>query len=245
MLLEVKNLYFKYKDRTVLEDISFCIKSGEVLAILGANGSGKTTLLKVILGLLKPKGDVTIANKSIHKYTKRELASLVSYIPQIHNYSYDYTVLDIVLMGALHRTPLFSSFSTQDKNLAKESLEKMGIIHLSDKPYTKISGGERQLAYIARALVQGAKTIFMDEPTNGLDFGNQIKLLEMIRSLRDDGYTFVHTTHHPRHAKFVSTRVLFLKNGRILGFGNGDEMISNKNISEIYGIEYEKYRDLL
>ena len=152
-------------------------------------------------------------------YGKKGLASLVAYVPQTHAPSYDYSVFDVALMGALCRTPLFSSFSAADKKLAEQALEKMGIAHLKNAPYTKVSGGERQLAYIARTLVQGAKVIFMDEPTNGLDFGNQIRLLEMIKALGDEGYTFVQTTHYPRHAKFVSNLTLFIKDGEILAFG--------------------------
>ena len=125
-----------------------------------------------------------IAGKSVRDYGKRELASLVAYVPQTHAPSYDYSIFDVALMGALCRTPLFSSFSAADKKLAEQALEKMGIAHLKNAPYTRVSGGERQLAYIARTLVQGAKVIFMDEPTNGLDFGNQFKLLEMIKALR-------------------------------------------------------------
>ena len=178
-------------------------------------------------------------------YGKRGLASLVAYVPQTHAPSYDYSVFDVALMGALCRTPLFSSFSAADKKLAEQALEKMGIAHLKSAPYTKVSGGERQLAYIARTLVQGAKVIFMDEPTNGLDFGNQIKLLEMIKALGDEGYTFVQTTHYPRHAKFVSNLMLFIKDGEILAFGESEKLINAENIDKIYGINYERYEDRL
>lgn len=121
----------------------------------------------------------------------------------------------------------------------------MGIAHLKNAPYTRVSGGERQLAYIARTLVQGAKVIFMDEPTNGLDFGNQIRLLEMIKALGDEGYTFVQTTHYPRHAKFVSNLTLFIKDGEILAFGRSEQLINAENIDKIYGINYERYEDRL
>ena len=245
MLIEVRNLKFSYKDRVILNDINFAINEGDTLSVLGANGSGKSTLLRIMLGFLKFEGEVKIAGESVRKYSKNELAKLIAYIPQTHSPSYDYTVFDIALMGALCRTALFSNFSKNDKILAENSLDKMGILHLKDEPYTKVSGGERQLAYIARTLVQGAKAIFMDEPTNGLDFGNQIKLLEMIKMLRDEGYTFVQTTHYPRHAKFVSNLALFLKDGKILKFGSSEELINSRNINEIYGIDYEIYKDKL
>ena len=186
-----------------------------------------------------------IAGKSVRDYGKKGLASLVAYVPQTHAPSYDYSVFDVALMGALCRTPLFCSFSAADKKLAEQALEKMGIAHLKNAPYTKVSGGERQLAYIARTLVQGAKVIFMDEPTNGLDFGNQIKLLEMIKALGDEGYTFVQTTHYPRHAKFVSNLTLFIKDGEILAFGRSEQLINAENIDKIYGINYERYEGML
>lgn len=245
MLVEVKNLKFAYKKRTILDGLNFIINEGDTLSILGANGSGKSTLLRIMLGFLKFEGEVKIAGKNVSEYSKDSLAKIIAYIPQTHASSYDYTVFDIALMGALCRTPLFSNFSKNDKILAENALEKMGVLHLKDEPYTRVSGGERQLTYIARTLVQGAKVIFMDEPTNGLDFGNQIKLLEMIRLLRDEGYTFVQTTHYPRHAKFVSNLVLFLKDGKILDFGDSDSLINSKNIDKIYGIDYEQYKDKL
>ena len=244
-LIEVRNLRFAYRDKPVLNGISFDVATGDTLSILGANGSGKSTLLRIMLGFLKFEGEVLIAGKSVRDYGKKGLASLVAYVPQTHAPSYDYSVFDIALMGALCRTPLFSSFSAADKKLAEQALEKMGIAHLKSAPYTKVSGGERQLAYIARTLVQGAKVIFMDEPTNGLDFGNQIKLLEMIKALGDEGYTFVQTTHYPRHAKFVSSLTLFIKDGEILAFGRSEQLINAENIDKIYGINYERYEDRL
>lgn len=244
-MIEIRNLKFGYKDKNILNGISFSIKKGDTLSILGANGSGKSTLLRIMLGFLKFEGTVNICSKSVRNYEKKELARLIAYVPQTHAPSYEYSVFDIVLMGALCRTSLFSNFSLADKKLAEYALERMGILELKDELYTRISGGQRQLAYIARTLVQGAKVIFMDEPTTGLDFGNQIKLLEMIKTLKDEGYTFVQTTHYPRHAKFVSNLVLFLKDGKILDFGKCDELINPSNIDKIYGIDYQKYEDKL
>lgn len=244
-MIEIRNLKFGYKDKNILNGISFSIKKGDTLSILGANGSGKSTLLRIMLGFLKFEGTVNICDKSVRNYEKKELARLIAYVPQTHAPSYEYSVFDIVLMGALCRTSLFSNFNLADKKLAEYALERMGILELKDELYTRISGGQRQLAYIARTLVQGAKVIFMDEPTTGLDFGNQIKLLEMIKTLKDEGYTFVQTTHYPRHAKFVSNLVLFLKDGKILDFGKCDELINPSNIDKIYGIDYQKYEDKL
>ena len=223
-MIEIRNLKFGYKDKNILNGISFSIKKGDTLSILGANGSGKSTLLRIMLGFLKFEGTVNICGKSVRNYEKKELARLIAYVPQTHAPSYEYSVFDIVLMGALCRTSLFSNFSLADKKLAEYALERMGILELKDELYTRISGGQRQLSYIARTLVQGAK---------------------VIKTLKDDGYTFVQTTHYPRHAKFVSNLVLFLKDGKILDFGKCDELINPSNIDKIYGIDYEKYEDKL
>ena len=212
-MIEIRNLKFGYKDKNILNGISFSIKKGDTLSILGANGSGKSTLLRIMLGFLKFEGTVNICGKSVRNYEKKELARLIAYVPQTHAPSYEYSVFDIVLMGALCRTSLFSNFSLADKKLAEYALERMGILEL--------------------------------KPTTGLDFGNQIKLLEMIKTLKDEGYTFVQTTHYPRHAKFVSNLVLFLKDGKILDFGKCDELINPSNIDKIYGIDYQKYEDKL
>ena len=129
-MIEVRNLHFAYRDKPILKGINFSIKKGDTLSILGANGSGKSTLLRIMLGFLKFKGEVLIKGKSVRDYGKRELASLVAYVPQTHAPLYDYSVFDVALMGALCRTPLFSSFSAADKKLAEQALEKMGIAHL-------------------------------------------------------------------------------------------------------------------
>ncbi|MCI6988549.1 MAG: ABC transporter ATP-binding protein [Campylobacter sp.] len=133
------------------------------------------------------------------------------------------------------------NYSSKDRDLALDALKTMGISHLKD--YTMISGDERQLAYIVRVLVQKARIIFMDGSTNGLDFGNQIKLLLMIKNLQNKDYTLIQTTHHPKHAKFISNRAMLIKDGEILAFDEVQNAINSKNISEIYSVDYERYKD--
>lgn len=142
-MIEVRNLHFAYRDKPILKGISFSINNGDTLSILGANDSGKSILLRIMLAFLKFKGEVLIEGKSVRDHGKRELAKMIAYVPQTHAPSYDYSVFDIVLMGALCRTPLFSSFSAADKKLAEQAPEKMGIAHLKNAPYTKVSGGEK------------------------------------------------------------------------------------------------------
>ena len=244
-MIKVENLNFSYGKRQVLKGLSFGIEKGSSVSILGANGSGKSTLLRVMLGFLKFNGLILINGKNLREYSPKQLASIIAYVPQNNFPNYDYTVLDVALMGALNRTSLLSNFSRYDKAFAQECLQKMGIAHLKNEPYTRISGGERQLTYIARALVQRCKVVFMDEPTNGLDFGNQIKILNMIKSLANDGYTMVQTTHHPRHAQFASNLAMLLKNGKILDYASSDKLINAKNMAKIYGLKTNEFDSFL
>lgn len=133
-MIEVRNLHFAYRDKPILKGISFSINNGDTLSILGANDSGKSILLRIMLAFLKFKGEVLIEGKIVRDHGKRELAKMIAYVPQTHAPSYDYSVFDIVLMGALCRTPLFSSFSAADKKLAEQAPEKMGIAHLKTRP---------------------------------------------------------------------------------------------------------------
>ncbi|CAD7288324.1 putative ABC transporter ATP-binding protein [Campylobacter majalis] len=243
MLISLKNVSFAYQKKIVLNDISFDIDQS--MSVLGANGSGKSTLLKIMLGFLPYRGRVEILGKDVKEYSKNALSKLIAYIPQSHTLAYEYSVYDLVLMGAISRTPLLSSYTKQDRQKALFYIEKMGISELKNESYTKISGGQRQLAYIARALMQEARIIFMDEPTNGLDFGNQIKLLNILKSLISDGYHIVQTTHHPRHALYVTKSSLLLRGGKILEFGESKSIITTQNINRLYDIKYENFKEVL
>ncbi len=229
------NVCFGYNGRTVLHDISLCIEGGYVLSLLGPNGSGKTTLLKVLLGLYQPDtGNVLLEGTPMSELTPRQLARKVAYVPQTHRMSFAYTVFDIILMGRASYTSFFSRYSKEDYEIAEQAMERLSITWLRDRVYTEISGGERQLTLIGRALAQGADTLVMDEPLNGLDYGNQIKLLECIAGLAQEGYTFVKTTHFPDHALWVSNRVVLMHQGRIIADGPTENVINEHNISELY-----------
>ena len=147
-------------------------------------------------------------------------------------------------MSRLAHKGFFENYSKKDYEICYMGLERLGITHLANRVFKTLSGGERQLVYLARALSCGAKAIFMDEPVSGLDFGNQIKLLNLIKELSLEGYTIIITTHHPRHAKFLNGAVLMLKDGVKFGHGSVD-LLDTKNISELYAVDYEKYKEIL
>ena len=241
-LIKVQQLSFSYRRREVLSGLDLSVSEGSVLALLGPNGSGKTTLLKLILGLLKPShGNVLLNGRSIHALPQRELARQVAYVPQVHKEAFAYRVFDVVLMGRMPHKSFFSRYGKADQAIAIEALEKLGIEHLAERPYTEISGGERQLALIARAMAQGARVFVMDEPTNGLDYGNQVRLLERLKALSSDGYTFVFSTHHPDHAMAVADRVVMMRTGVIAHDGPVYDTINQASLMDLYNVDVRMY----
>ncbi len=234
-LIELTSLSYGYTNKQVLDDVSLTIEAGEVVALLGPNGSGKTTLLKLLLGLLAPQqGVVRFDGCDISTLSARQLARRVAYVPQVHRMAFGYRVLDVVLMGRMPHKGMFFTYSKKDEKIALAALERLSIAHLSERPYTEISGGERQLTLIARALTQGAEIFVMDEPVNGLDYGNQIRLLSRIGELAEAGYTFIKTTHYPDHALWVAHRVVMLQQGRILADGPAGQVVNHDNLLQLY-----------
>lgn len=243
-MIEVINLKFSYSKKVVLSDINFKLKSGENLAILGENGSGKSTLLKCMLNLLPYSGEILLNGKNIKCIKRKDLSKQIAYIPQSQNLPFEYKVIDIVLMSRISHKSFFENYSKKDYKICEDALEKLGISHLKERIFTNLSGGEKQLVYLARAMSSKAKIIFMDEPVSGLDFGNQIKLLNLIKTLSNSGYMVVITSHHPRHVKFINSNVLMIKDRAIFKFGKA-EILNEENIFKLYGIDYSKFRDIL
>ena len=241
-LIRLEQVSFAYRRKTVLEGIDLSIDEGGVVALLGPNGSGKTTLLKLVLGLLKPSGGrVLLHGRDILTMPRQDVAQQVAYVPQVHKEAFAYRIFDVVLMGRMPHTPFFSRYGEEDRQLTQDALEKLGIAELAEHPYTEVSGGERQLALIARAMAQGARIVVMDEPTNGLDYGNQVRLLERLKKLSRQGYTFVFSTHHPDHALSVADRVVMMRAGTLLHDGPADETVTSSSLEELYGVDVRLY----
>lgn len=240
MTVTISNLSFSYGERLILDNVSATAEEGQLLSIVGPNGVGKSTLFYCILGLLSPhKGRITINGRDTRDLKINEMAKLVAYVPQGHYPSFNFSVFDMVLMGAANQISALSAPGRRQAALAETALERLGIAHLRDRGYTQISGGERQLALIARALVQQTRILLLDEPTANLDFGNQILVLTQIKSLARDGYTIIQSSHHPEQTFMFSDKVVALHNGRVVASGPPPDVLTEELVRELYGVEVE------
>ena len=241
MSVEVKELNFSYKKSVpVLRDLSFSLPSGKFICLLGPNGVGKSTLFKCMLGLLRGySGEIRIDGEDIRTLTQKQLARRVAYIPQSTAPVFNYTVSDVVLMGTTSLTSGFSSPGRREAAYVENALETLNIGHLRDRLFMNISGGERQLVLIARALAQQANILFMDEPTANLDYGNQVRVLEQVHRLSRQGYTVIQSTHNPEQAFLYADEVLAIQNGTVAAQGAPNAVMDAALISGLYGIEAE------
>jgi iron complex transport system ATP-binding protein len=239
-----RDLTIGYRDRVVGRGLDVELAQGEVLALLGPNGGGKTTLLKTLLGILAPHaGDVAIGDRLLARISIRERARLIAYVPQVHVPTFAFTVESVVLMGRTAHGNLFSRPSAHDREVAAHALERFGIAHLSARPYTMISGGERQLALLARALAQEPQFIVLDEPTASLDFGNQGKVMREIRALAAAGHGVLFTTHDPNHALRAADRAYLLRAGERIAEGPVGSVLSRAQLEALYGAPVETLTD--
>ncbi|MGE0558785.1 MAG: ABC transporter ATP-binding protein [Burkholderiales bacterium] len=236
--LVARDLSFGYPGRRIGSGVTLELAAGEVLCLLGPNGSGKTTLFKTLLGLLPPQGGSVLVNGEDSRTLSRDaVARQVSYVPQAHGAFFPFSVRDIVLMGRVAHMGLFAAPSARDHAAALDAIRRMGIAHLADAAYTQISGGERQLTLIARALAQDARMVVMDEPTANLDFGNQVRVLERIRALADEGIGVLLSTHDPDHAFLCADQVVMLHDGHLMASGAPDAVMTAENLRRLYGVD--------
>ena len=236
MSLTVENLSFAYGKHEVLHEVSFTAQAGELLAILGPNGVGKTTLFKCVMGLERRyAGRITADGEDLAPLSPRERAHRVAAIPQVHPLSFRYSVFDMVLMGTSHTLSPFAVPGEKERAAARSALARVNIEHLAERPFDQLSGGEQQLVFIARALVQQAKILLMDEPTASLDYGNRLHVLRVARDLSRAGYTVLLSTHDPQHALWFADRALALQDGRVLAFGAPGEIITPELLQQLYG----------
>jgi iron complex transport system ATP-binding protein len=238
MRLEARDLAIGYPGHLVGRDIALALEPGEVLCLLGPNGAGKTTLFRTLLGLQPPLGgSVLIDGVPLTELPRAEIARRLAYVPQAHVTEFSYSVLDVVLMGRTARIKPFASPGAADERIALEKLAGLGIAELATHDYTRISGGQRQLALIARALAQEAPILVLDEPTASLDFGNQALVLARIRDLARHDFGIVLSTHDPDHALMVASRVAIIADGGLRAIGAPAQVVTAEMLSAIYRTE--------
>ena len=241
MSIEAKNVSFSYDGkRTVLHDVNFSIDSGQMVCLLGPNGVGKTTLFKIILRLLKGyKGEILIDGDATKGLSIKQMARKIAYIPQSHTPTFNYSVEEMILMGTTSSLTGWSAPGKEQRELAEQKMEQLGILHLRERGFSKISGGEQQLALIARALAQQTKVLIMDEPTANLDYGNATVVLEQIKNLAGEGYTILQATHQPDQAFLFADQVLAVNGGTVMAQGKPKEIITEEFIHELYGVQVD------
>jgi iron complex transport system ATP-binding protein len=237
MTIRAEALDFGYPGRMVGRALDLALGEAEVLCVLGPNGSGKTTLLRTLLGLLPPLGGrVTMDGADIGTLARAQVARAAAYVPQASSSAFDFTVEETVLMGRTAHLGAFAAPGDRDRRLTREALERMGIGDLARRPVNGVSGGERQLALIARALATEARALVMDEPTANLDFGNQARVLAQVARLRDEGAAILLCTHDPDHAFQVADRVLLLRRGSAITLAPTGEALTAANLTRLYDV---------
>ena len=239
-MLEARQLAFGFPGRRVGRDVSFALADGEVMCVLGPNGGGKTTLFRTLLGLIPAQGgEVLLDGRPLAALSRADVARLVGYVPQGHAGAFAYTVREMVLMGRSSHLGAFSAPGKRDREVAERVLGLLRIGHLAERPVTQVSGGERQLAFVARALAQEPRLLVMDEPTASLDFGNQVRVLETVASLAAAGISILFSSHDPDQALLVAHRALLLGEGSMLELGPPRAVVRPETLKRLYNVDVD------
>lgn len=237
VVLHTEKLGIGYPGNPVGRNLDITIEQGKVTMLLGPNGCGKTTLFRTLLGLLAIQGGrVMLGGHDLMALTRNDIARRIAYVPQVTQGYFPFRVLDVVLMGRAPYIGMFESPALSDVKIAKAALAEVGLSDFADRPLTAISGGQRQLALIARALAQAAPVLIMDEPTANLDYANQHRVMVRARALAADGRSVVISSHNPDHALRFADHAVLMQAGTVIASGTNETVLNADNLSEVYGI---------
>jgi len=243
-MLQASEVEFAYgrpgpRAKSVLAGVSMTVNRSAIVGLLGPNGSGKTTLLRVLAGMLRPSGgEITLEGSPIAKLKRREMARHIAVVPQETHSTFDFTVMDIVLMGRYAHLGSLELEGPADLEAARAALAATGTLHLESRLFSTLSGGEKQRVVIASALTQAADILLLDEPTASLDLGYQFEIASLLKRLNaEHATTMVVSTHDLNFAATLCTEVVMLLNGRVLAQGPTAQVLSPANIRALYGMD--------
>lgn len=240
MSIRARDVRREFDGKVAIEHADVDVAPGVITGLIGPNGSGKTTLFKSLLRLIEPlAGSIRIDGEDTSNWPRRAMARCFGYVPQAGGGYFPFTVREMILMGRTAHLSAFASPGPRDQQAAQMALERLGIARLAERPYPQLSGGEKQLTLIARALAQEPRFLILDEPTASLDFGNQVRVLQQVRQLAQSGIGIVLSTHHPDQAFVLGGRALLLRDGRLMAAGPVTEVITPEQLRALYGIEVE------
>lgn len=239
-MLSIQSLAIGYSQRPLASNISFTLKAGEAIAVLGPNGCGKTTLFRTLLGLLPClQGEIQLDARAIGDLSAAEIARNIAYVPQVSSSFFNFTVIEVVAMARTPHLAWYAQPGVADQKIAVSALAELGMTDFADRPFDELSGGERQLVLIARALAAEAPIILLDEPTASLDFGNQFLILDEIAKLTARGRAVLFTTHNPDHALRIAERTLTMSRSGHIDCGATAAILNSESLTSLYGIDVQ------
>ncbi len=245
-MLSAESVFFRYVPRgpLVVDGVSLRIAEGGLVGIIGPNGSGKTTLLRLLSGTRRPtQGRVWLSGKAMDELSRREVARRIAVVPQATELAFEYTALEIVLMGRHPHLGIFAVEGPADVNIAMESLAATGTAQLADRYFHTLSGGEKQRVVIAAALAQAADVLLLDEPTASLDLGYQLEVASTLQRLnRDHEVTLAISTHDLNLAASICRELVLIRGGRVLAVGPTEHVLTPDRVRELYDVEADVHR---
>ncbi|MBN2830233.1 MAG: ABC transporter ATP-binding protein [Candidatus Cloacimonetes bacterium] len=239
-MLKINGISAGYQTGEILHDISFSASKGEFIALLGPNGAGKSTLLKTIIGFLPPSsGSVSVDGKNVNRWSRRELASRMAFIPQDTFHQFEFTVEELVLMGRYPYLNFLQRYSKDDINVVTEVMTKFQLNELRDRYINELSGGERQRVFLARAIAQDTDILLLDETFSHLDINHQIEMMQLLHIIhKETGKLIILVSHNINLTANFCDRIILMKSGSIVADGTPVDIITEARIKEAYDMDF-------